>query len=483
MDQQFQNTLFDGTQFDFFDNEIPSANIHAPGMKFGTSNVSIEELEVTPSLDWAGSALVNLDGFQPIILGDSEQVEPSHCVQDQLSSDVPGYRFPDSDSIAASTNGNAMESWAIDMNAYIDPTSTIHIDGQSALATEPLALWNGATYMAQDCSQREQILSDWTATAPFAISSAPASPIMTQSPPIPNMHITDDQRWQATLSRSRAADRSFLYGVLTTKVYCRPSCASRRPSRRHVIFFPFPGAIEAARQARFRPCKRCIPETSGMVNAGVQGVCNVISRVISEAFQPCTGRIRTIKTEDLAKVAGTSTYHFIRIFRATTQMTPGDFMTACSSLALQDALSHKPYQDSEAEIDVNKTIMEIWPWSARTAKKALGGISPTVYAKGAKDQTIKYTSVRSPVGLIQVAFSGKGAVHAVILGDQSEDFTVSQLPTATASEIHAHSLHDCMRRIEMESRDRDTELPADLLPLLWRARIWSKLVHDNVLGV
>jgi len=50
MDQQFQNALFDGTQFDVFDNEIPSANIHAPGMKFGTSNVSIEELEVTPSL-------------------------------------------------------------------------------------------------------------------------------------------------------------------------------------------------------------------------------------------------------------------------------------------------------------------------------------------------------------------------------------------------------------------------------------------------
>lgn len=67
--------------------------------------------------------------------------------------------------------------------------------------------------------------------------------------------------------------------------FCRPSCAFRSPSRRHVRFFFFPGAIEAAEQVKFRPCKSCKPEIQGTVKAGVLAISQVLRRMTAEMFE------------------------------------------------------------------------------------------------------------------------------------------------------------------------------------------------------
>ena len=69
--------------------------------------------------------------------------------------------------------------------------------------------------------------------------------------------MTDDDRWASVLRRDRALDGRFVTGVLTTGIYCRPSCAARHPARGNVRFFA-DGA--AAREAGLRPCKRCLPD-------------------------------------------------------------------------------------------------------------------------------------------------------------------------------------------------------------------------------
>jgi AraC family transcriptional regulator of adaptative response/methylated-DNA-[protein]-cysteine methyltransferase len=63
--------------------------------------------------------------------------------------------------------------------------------------------------------------------------------------------------WQQVLGRDTTADGQFFYAVKSTKIYCKPSCASRRPSRKNVTFFPTPALAEAA---GYRACKRCEPE-------------------------------------------------------------------------------------------------------------------------------------------------------------------------------------------------------------------------------
>lgn len=66
----------------------------------------------------------------------------------------------------------------------------------------------------------------------------------------------DDARWAACLARDPAADGAFVAAVVTTGIYCRPTCPAR-PHRRNVRFLAdSPTAIAAG----FRPCKRCHPE-------------------------------------------------------------------------------------------------------------------------------------------------------------------------------------------------------------------------------
>lgn len=69
--------------------------------------------------------------------------------------------------------------------------------------------------------------------------------------------MTDPQKWHALARNSKAHDGLFFYGVTTTGIFCRPSCKSRTPLPRHVVYFH---DAEAALQAGFRPCKRCRPE-------------------------------------------------------------------------------------------------------------------------------------------------------------------------------------------------------------------------------
>ena len=75
--------------------------------------------------------------------------------------------------------------------------------------------------------------------------------------PASALFVTEADRWAAVVRRDPAADTVFYYSVRTTGVYCRPSCAARRPRRENVLFHPTCAAAEAA---GFRPCKRCRPK-------------------------------------------------------------------------------------------------------------------------------------------------------------------------------------------------------------------------------
>ena len=65
------------------------------------------------------------------------------------------------------------------------------------------------------------------------------------------------KQWRQVLERDATADGQFVYAVKSTRIYCKPSCASRRPARKQVRFFPTPALAEAA---GYRACKRCEPE-------------------------------------------------------------------------------------------------------------------------------------------------------------------------------------------------------------------------------
>lgn len=59
------------------------------------------------------------------------------------------------------------------------------------------------------------------------------------------------------MTNDRSYDGKFFYGVRSTGIFCRPSCASKAPKPENVVFF---NSREEAERAGFRPCKRCRPD-------------------------------------------------------------------------------------------------------------------------------------------------------------------------------------------------------------------------------
>ncbi|HET6522359.1 MAG TPA: bifunctional transcriptional activator/DNA repair enzyme AdaA, partial [Geminicoccaceae bacterium] len=126
----------------------------------------------------------------------------------------------------------------------------------------------------------------------------------------------DDARWRAVLARDGRADGRFVYAVVTTGIYCRPTCPSRRPARRHVELF---ATCRDAERAGFRACKRCRPAAAGGDErvAAIRRAC----ALIEAAEEPPS-------LADLAATAGMSRFHFHRLFKRVVGVTPREYAAA-----------------------------------------------------------------------------------------------------------------------------------------------------------
>ncbi|KAI0594243.1 hypothetical protein F4775DRAFT_574430 [Biscogniauxia sp. FL1348] len=124
---------------------------------------------------------------------------------------------------------------------------------------------------------------------------------------------TDHARWQALCHRSPSAHSAFVYGVTTTRIFCRPTCPARLARRANIVFFN--AAADAAR-AGFRACKRCKPEASAPT-LGDQH-----AEVVRQACQ----LMREGTTPgDVARQVGLSYRYFHGVFKQAVGLTPAQY--------------------------------------------------------------------------------------------------------------------------------------------------------------
>src|SRR5688500_18863299 len=117
-------------------------------------------------------------------------------------------------------------------------------------------------------------------------------------------YLTEVERWRALEGRDQRAEGRFVYSVKTTGVYCRPTCAARLALRKNVLFFE---TCAAAEEAGFRACKRCRPNGEAQIEREAEAVRRAC-RMIEEA-ESAPG------LEELARTAGFSRFHFLRLFK------------------------------------------------------------------------------------------------------------------------------------------------------------------------
>lgn len=271
-----------------------------------------------------------------------------------------------------------------------------------------------------------------------------------------------DPRWAAVVARDHAADGAFFYSVRTTGVYCRPSCAARRARPENVRFH---ATREEAESAGFRPCKRCRPDAPSPAEQYAAKVTEAC-RIMQEA-ETAPGLKR------LAHCVGLSAYHFHRMFKRVTGLTPRQY-----------AAAHRA-QRARAELGRGSSVTEAilaagYNSSGRFYEQsnAVLGMTPRAYRAGGASMEIRFAIGECSLGSILVASSDRG-VCAISLGDD---------PAALARE-----LQDRFPRASLVGGDRNFEqlvakvvglveapgvgldLPLDVRGTAFQQRVWQAL--------
>jgi AraC family transcriptional regulator of adaptative response/methylated-DNA-[protein]-cysteine methyltransferase len=288
-----------------------------------------------------------------------------------------------------------------------------------------------------------------------------------KSIPAPAKAYSDDERWSAVMRRDADANGTFYYAVKTTGVYCLPSCASKRPLRTNVEFF---GSAAEARAGGYRPCKRCRPDGNTVEEQQAQKIAAACKLIEDSDSVPTLN--------ELAAAAGMSSYHFHRVFKAVTGLTPKAYAVAHRAERMQQALSEGG--------SVTRAVYDAGFNSTgrfyEATDRALG-MTPSAFRAGGEGMRIRFGIGACSLGAILVAATSRG-ICSIVLGNDAEAVL--------------HELQDRFPKAELVGGDREFEnwmatvigfveapehrfdLPLDVQGTTFQRRVWQALTQIPV---
>ncbi len=273
---------------------------------------------------------------------------------------------------------------------------------------------------------------------------------------------SEAQRWNAVLARDAAHDGEFVFAVSSTGVYCRPSCAARRPRRENVAFFSQP---EQAEKAGFRACLRCRPRSvSGNPQSDwAKEVCRYIEQHLDEP----------VTLERLGKVFRQSSFHLQRRFKAALGITPREYGDSCRLRLLKRNL--------QAGDNVTRAMYDAgYGSSSRLYEKTASqlGMTPDKYRRGAIAATVRYAIADSPLGRMLVAATDKGV--CAIQFARSDGELIEGLKREFPFAVRKPDQGGLQAWVEtllatMTGHESNAALPLDIRATAFQRRVWTYL--------
>lgn len=205
-----------------------------------------------------------------------------------------------------------------------------------------------------------------------------------------------DAAWQQLVARDPQA--RFFYGVVTTGVFCRPTCASRRPLRANIRFF---SAAAQAEAAGFRPCKRCEPTI-----ASIRSLDKVRAHIEKNLD-------RRVPLEELGRVARMSPFTVQRLFKREMGVSPLQYQRALRASRLRGALK-------KGSTVTNAIYDSGFSSSSRAYEANQLGMTPQRFAQGGKGEKIGLCSVPSPFGWVIVGATQRGLCWLALAATKAE---------------------------------------------------------------
>jgi len=272
----------------------------------------------------------------------------------------------------------------------------------------------------------------------------------------------DEERWQAVKRRDPAFDGAFLFAVRTTGVYCCPSCASRPAKRENVSFF---STAAEAEKAGYRACKRCRPDQLGAPDPQMQAVKRACERIETAEEAP--------KLAELAASAGLSPYHFHRVFKALTGVTPKAYAAETRARRAADKLrTAETVTEAIYDAGFNSSSRFYENTAARL------GMTPGAVRRGGAGAVIRFAVGEASLGAVLVAATDKG-VCAITLGDDPEALVrdlQDRFPRAEFKGGDAEferTIAEVVGLVEAPAQRLD--LPLDIRGTAFQQKVWAAL--------
>ena len=269
-------------------------------------------------------------------------------------------------------------------------------------------------------------------------------------------------RWEAVLDRDVKADGRFVYAVRSTGIYCRPSCASRKPRKNNVLFFEFPEMAEAR---GFRPCLRCAPQDAGW-DPRLEKVRKAVCYIEEHADENPTLAV-------LGRVVGASPHHLQRTFKRVLGVSPRQYIESLKAQNYKELLKNGrdlAGAGYEAGYGSSRGVYE-------GATRYLG-MTPATYKKGGAGVSIRYGVTSCRLGRLLVAATEKG-VCRVSIGERVGEL-VSDLKNEYPHAILSRSDDELKGYLNVvvglaEGAPASGSLPLDVRASAFQCRVWERL--------
>ena len=269
--------------------------------------------------------------------------------------------------------------------------------------------------------------------------------------------------WQAVLNHDPSFDGRFYYGVVTTGVFCRPSCPGRRPLQQNVRFFDTP---QQAESTGLRACLRCRPLALAGTDPHserIKKLCRYIERCVEHDTAP--------SLQELSREAGLSPFHLQRSFKAIAGVTPRQYADACRVKMLKANL--------QSGHSVTRSMVDAGYGSAsRLYEKSdmLLGMTPGEYRRGGAGVHIRYTMLDTRFGPLLLAASERG-VCSIQFGNENERLLETEFPQALLERSDAEPLQGWAQAVGeyLDGRNPRLDLPLDIQATAFQRSVWEYL--------
>ena len=276
-----------------------------------------------------------------------------------------------------------------------------------------------------------------------------------------------DTCYAAIERRDASQNGQWFFGVLTTGVYCRPSCPARLPLRKNVRFYQTPQQAEAD---GLRACLRCRPLATVGADPNLDRVARLCEFIEAHAEE-------TLSLAALASEAGLSPFHLQRSFKAITGVSPKQFQQSVRMKRLKASL-REGEGASNAIFDAGYGSLSRVYEQADTRL----GMTPIAYRKGGANMTITHVTVESPVGPMMIGATDRGLCFIQFADDAKalSGMLQKEYPNAELMAMekpYPASFDSWMEALNnhLSGHQPHLDLPLDIRATAFQLKVWHYL--------